>query len=78
MPPLMMTKVMPSAPRATMTDCVATLLRLPGSKNRSWTWGSREKMRMTRIRPMKGPRKLISSLILLLPALRSLIDLSFS
>jgi hypothetical protein len=39
-----------------MTDCVATLLKFPSRRNRSWTSGRREKMAMTRIRPRNGPR----------------------
>ena len=63
-PPLMMIKVIPNAPRATITDCVATLLKFEIRRNLSCTSGIRENMTRTSKSPKNGAIQLIKCCIL--------------
>ena len=55
MPPVMMMKVIPKAQRPTITDWVRMLRKFPPLRKLSLTSGTREKRRIMRINPRKGP-----------------------
>ena len=58
MPPLMMIRVIPSAPVATIAVCVKIILALPPVKNTGRSSALSEKSPMTRTRPKSGPKAL--------------------
>ncbi len=58
-PPLMMIRVIPKAPSATITDWVATLLKLATRRNLSCTSGIKENIARTRINPKNGASQLM-------------------
>src|SRR6185503_15095023 len=57
MPPLMMIRVIPIAPIATITVCERTMRRLFGERNRAGVSIKSEKIPITKRRPRTGPRR---------------------
>src|SRR6266496_2080083 len=56
-PPLMMIRVIPIAPIATITVCARTVRRFLGARYRSGAWVRIEKMATTNTRPSSGPSR---------------------